>query len=255
MTTDGACSGPLIAILDYGIGNLASARKGFARAGADTRLTADRGLIAEAQAVVLPGVGAFGPCMKALGRTGLDETAVAAAEEAAAFGRPFMGICSGLQLLFAGSDESPSEPGLGLFDGRVKLIPGEVKRPQMQWNMLDRRGDHPMFAGLGDQAWVYFAHSYAADDSDDVIATCRYGGDLTAAMARGNLWAVQFHPEKSSSAGLRILANFVASLGNGSDQPAAGIGSGSQAGSEPPAGSESGLGKPDGSDSAAGIGS
>ena len=247
MTAAGASSGPLIAILDYGIGNLASACKGFARAGADARLTADRGLIADAQAVVLPGVGAFGPCMRALGRAGLDEAAAEAAEEAAGMGRPFMGICVGLQLLFAGSDEDPSEPGLGLFDRQIRLIPGEVKRPQMQWNLLDRRGDHPMFAGLGEQAWVYFVHSYAADDGDDVIATCRYGADLAAAVARGNLWAVQFHPEKSSSAGLRILANFVASLGNGSNQPAAslgngsnqpaaGIGSGSPAGSDPPAG-------------------
>ena len=235
MTADGAGTGPLIAILDYGIGNLASARKGFARAGADARLTADRGLIAEARALVLPGVGAFGPCMKALGRTGLDEVTV----EAVAAGRPFMGICVGLQLLFAGSEEDPSEPGLGLFDRRVRLIPGEVKRPQMQWNALDRRNDHPMFAGLDEQAWVYFVHSYAVDDGDDVIATCRYGADLVAAVARGNLWAVQFHPEKSSTAGLRILANFVASLGDDSD---------------PGNGADPGLGEPGGSDLPAGIG-
>lgn len=230
MTADGAPSGPLIAILDYGIGNLASARKGFARAGADARLTADRGLIAEARAVVLPGVGAFAPCMTALGRTGLDEAAVDAVEA----GRPFMGICVGMQLLFAGSEEAPSVPGLGLFDRRVRLIPGEVKRPQMQWNVLDRRGDHSMFAGLGPQAWVYFVHSYAPEDGDDVIATCRYGGDLVAAVARENLWAVQFHPEKSSTAGLRILANFVASLGNGSDPPA-GVGPSPPDGSGHPA--------------------
>ena len=230
MTADGASSGPLIAILDYGIGNLASARKGFARAGADARLTADRGLIADARALVLPGVGAFAPCMRALGRTGLDEVAV----EAVAAGRPFMGICVGMQLLFAGSEEAPSEPGLGLFDRQVRLIPGEVKRPQMQWNVLDRRGDHPMFAGLDRRAWVYFVHSYAAADGDDVIATCRYGADLVAAVARGNLWAVQFHPEKSSTAGLRILANFVAGLGDGSDSPA-GLGSNPPDGSDSPA--------------------
>ena len=199
---------PLVAILDYGIGNLHSAQKGFEHAGADARLTADRGLISDAAGVVLPGVGAFAPCMAALGRSGLDEAAV----DAVRSGRPFMGICVGMQVLFAGSEEAPGTSGLGVFDRMVRWIPGPVKRPQMQWNVLDRRRDHPMLAGLDDPTWVYFVHSLApeAPDGDDVIATCDYGGPVVAAVARDNVWAAQFHPEKSSRVGLRILANFVA---------------------------------------------
>ena len=199
---------PLIAILDYGIGNLHSAQKGFEHAGADARLTADRGLIADADGVVLPGVGAFAPCMAALGRTGLD----GAVHDAVASGQPFMGICVGMQVLFAGSDEAPRTPGLGIFDRSVRWIPGLVKRPQMQWNILNRRGAHPMFTGLDDPIWVYFLHSLAPEmgTGTDVVATCGYGGSVVAAVARENIWTAQFHPEKSSRVGLRILANFAA---------------------------------------------
>ena len=204
---------PLVAILDYGIGNLHSAQKGFEHAGADARLTADRGLIADAAGVVLPGVGAFAPCMAALGRTGLDTAAV----DAVGSSRPFMGICVGMQVLFAGSDEAPGTSGLSVFDRRVRWIPGPVKRPQMQWNVLLRRRDHPMLAGLDDPVWAYFVHSLAPEmadgDGDDVVATCDYGGPVVAAVARDNVWAAQFHPEKSSRVGLRILANFVAAAG------------------------------------------
>ena len=199
---------PLVAILDYGIGNLHSAQKGFEHAGADARLTADLGLIRAAAGVVLPGVGAFAPCMAALGRTGLDEAAV----DAVGSGRPFMGICVGMQVLFAGSDEASGVSGLGVFDRMVRWIPGPVKRPQMQWNVLDRSHDHPMLADLDDPIWVYFVHSLAPEtpDGTDVVATCDYGGPVVAAVARDNVWAAQFHPEKSSRVGLRILANFVA---------------------------------------------
>ena len=200
---------PLIAVLDYGIGNLHSAHKGFEHAGADTRLTADRGLIEAADGVVLPGVGAYGPCMAALQASGLDEVAVGRIEA----GVPFFGICIGMQLLFAGSDEAPGVAGLGVFDRQVRGIPSTVKRPQMQWNVLDRRVTHLMFDGLPDEAWVYFVHSYAADDGADVVATCDYGTDLVAAVARDHVWAAQFHPEKSGTNGIRILANFVAAAG------------------------------------------
>ena len=196
---------PLLAILDYGIGNLHSAQKGFEHAGADARLTADRGLISAADGVVLPGVGAFATCMTALRSTGLAEVAVAAIDS----GRPFMGICIGMQMLYEGSDESPGELGLGVLEGRVQLIPGDVKRPQMQWNILRRRIEHPMLDGLPAEPWVYFVHSYAVIEGAGAIATCDYGGDLTAAVAVDNLWAVQFHPEKSSVNGLTILSNFV----------------------------------------------
>ena len=195
---------PLIAIVDYGIGNLHSAHKAFQHVGADARLTADRGLIADADGVVLPGVGAFAPCMLALVRTGLD-TAVLDAVDAR---KPFMGICVGMQMLFSGSDEAPGVTGLCVFDSKVRWLSGPVKRPQMQWNVLLPRRDHPMFAGLGQQPWMYFLHSLASEDGDDVIAVCDYGGPVTAAVARDNVWAVQFHPEKSSTTGLRILANF-----------------------------------------------
>ncbi len=197
-------SRPLIAVLDYGIGNLRSAQKGLERMGADARLTADSGLIADAAGVVLPGVGAFGPCMAALGRTGLDDRARAAA----ASGRPFLGICIGLQLLYEGSDEAPGMSGLGILPGTVRLLAGGVKRPQMQWNRLEVRTRIPMLAGLGG-AWVYFVHSYAAPMADNVAATCDYGGPVAAVIADDNVWATQFHPEKSARPGLRLLENFV----------------------------------------------
>ncbi|WP_419927048.1 imidazole glycerol phosphate synthase subunit HisH [Candidatus Poriferisocius sp.] len=197
-------SRPLIAVLDYGIGNLRSAQKSLERMGADARLTADPGLIAEAAGVVLPGVGAFGPCMVALRDTGLDEQARAAAVS----GRPFLGICIGLQLLYEGSEEAPGTAGLGVLPGTVRLLSGTVKRPQMQWNRLEARTLDPMLEGLGD-AWVYFVHSYAAPMADNVVATCDYGGPVAAVVADGNVWATQFHPEKSARPGLRLLENFV----------------------------------------------
>lgn len=197
---------PLIAVLDYGIGNLHSAQKGFEHAGADTRLTADPGLVADAAGVVLPGVGAFGPCVDALRTTGLADIALDVIER----GTPFFGICIGMQLLFAGSDEDPGHEGLGVFDRRIVAIPDTVKRPQMQWNVVDRTvAGHPMFSGLPAEPWMYFVHSYAAEPGPDVIATCDYGSPLVAAVARDHVWAVQFHPEKSGTNGLRILANFV----------------------------------------------
>ncbi|MXW57074.1 MAG: imidazole glycerol phosphate synthase subunit HisH [Acidimicrobiia bacterium] len=195
---------PLIAVLDYGIGNLRSAQKSLERMGADARLTADTGLIADAAGVVLPGVGAFGPCMAALCDTGLDEQARAAAAD----GRPFLGICIGLQLLYEGSEEAPGVAGLGILPGTVHLLPGNVKRPQMQWNQLDVRTSSPLLEGL-DGAWVYFVHSFAAPLADNVAATCDYGGPVAAAIADNNVWATQFHPEKSARPGLRLLENFV----------------------------------------------
>ena len=197
---------PRIAILDYGIGNLHSAHKGFDHAGADARLTADPGEIAAADGVVLPGVGAFGPCVEAIRAAGLDEIA----QERIAAGVPFFGICVGMQVLYADSEESPGVEGLGVFDETIREIPDTVKRPQMQWNVLERTvPDHPMFAGLDEEAWVYFVHGYAADHGPDVIATCDYGAHLVAAVGRDNVWAAQFHPEKSGRNGVQILRNFV----------------------------------------------
>ncbi len=196
---------PLVAVLDYGIGNLRSAQKALERVGADARLTADVGLVADADAVVLPGVGAFGACMSALRTAGLDEVAVVAATS----GRPFLGICVGMQMLYEGSDESPGTSGLGVLSGVLQLLPASVKRPQMQWNVLDVRRPSVMFATVPDPVWVYFVHSYAAPDGPDVVATCEYGRAVTAAVERGALWATQFHPEKSGTTGLALLGAFV----------------------------------------------
>ena len=198
---------PLVAVLDYGIGNLRSAQKALERVGADAHLTADRGLIAEAAGVVLPGVGAFGRCMEALTDVGLD----VAAKDAAASGRPFLGICVGLQLLYEGSQENPDVAGLGILSGQVRLLPAGVKRPQMQWNRLDLVGGHPLLAGLRAEAWVYFVHSYfpRPDDPDTVLATAEYGASFACVVGRGRTVGIQFHPEKSQKVGLTLLENFL----------------------------------------------
>jgi imidazole glycerol-phosphate synthase subunit HisH len=197
----------MIAVLDYGIGNLRSAEKAVQHVGGDARLVADPDEADGADAVVLPGVGAFGRCMEALRASGLDKVALRAIER----GLPFLGVCIGMQMLYEGSDEDPGVAGLGVLSGRVLRLPDSVKRPQMQWNRLDLvQPDNPLLAGLGPDPWVYFVHSYAAEATDDVIATCDYGGPVTAAVGRDGLWATQFHPEKSSAVGLQLLANFVA---------------------------------------------
>jgi imidazole glycerol-phosphate synthase subunit HisH len=196
---------PLLAVLDYGIGNLRSAEKAFRRAGGDAVLTADPAVVDAADAVVLPGVGAFGRCREALAATGLDEVALAAIDS----GRPFIGICVGMQLLFESSEESPGVAGLGVLSGGVRRLPDGVKRPQMQWNQVDVLEPSPLWDGLGDRPWMYFVHSFAADRTDDTVATCDYGGPVVAAVRRGNVVATQFHPEKSGRAGLTLLANLV----------------------------------------------
>ena len=195
----------LLAVLDYGIGNLRSAQKALQKVGADARLTADPGLIADAAGVVLPGVGAFGRCMESLHDAGLADIAAEAARDR----RPFLGICIGMQMLYESSVESPGVQGLGVLPGPIVRLPSGVKHPQMQWNVLDVKRPSPLLAGLADPAWVYFVHSFAPEDATDAVATCDYGGPVVAAVERGTVWATQFHPEKSAANGLRILANFV----------------------------------------------
>jgi glutamine amidotransferase len=203
---------PRIAVLDYGIGNLRSAEKALQHVGAEAFLTASASEVADADAVVLPGVGAFGACMDALRRAGLERVVHDAVES----GRPFLGICVGMQMLFSRSDEDPDAVGLGIVPGTVRWIPPGVKRPQMQWNRLDVvRTDDPMFAGLADaETWMYFVHSLhgVPDDPSVVAATCDYGTTLNAAFRSGNVFATQFHPEKSGRDGLRLLANFVSGV-------------------------------------------
>lgn len=200
----------VIAVVDYGIGNLHSAHKAFDRLGADARLTADPAEIAAADAVVLPGVGAFGACMRELRAANLEGPVL----DAVASGRPFLGICVGMQMLFSSSEENPDVAGLGVIPGVVRWIPPGVKRPQMQWNQVDvgARPD-PLFADLGPAPWFYFVHSLhgVPDDPSVVAGVCDYGGPVNVAFRSGNVFAVQFHPEKSARAGLGLLANFIAS--------------------------------------------
>ncbi len=205
--TAGGTGAPGIAVLDYGIGNLRSAEKALQRLGADARLVADPEVASGAGAMVLPGVGAFGPCAAALRRSGLEAVVRGGVEREV----PFLGICVGFQLLFEASEEAPGVAGLGVFPGVVRALPPGVKRPQMQWNRVDRRPERhsATLAGLPEEPWAYFVHSFAPEDGEDVVATCDYGGQVVAAAERGRVWGVQFHPEKSGSVGLAMLANFV----------------------------------------------
>jgi imidazole glycerol-phosphate synthase subunit HisH len=201
---------PLIAVLDYGIGNLHSARKALERVGADARLTADHGLIREAAAVVLPGVGAFGACLRALRGAGLWDITL----ESAAAAKPFLAVCVGMQMLFDESEETPGVYGLGVIPGVVRWIPPGVKRPQMQWNQATVMRPDPLLRGL-EHPWFYFVHSLhgVPDDPADIAATIEYGAPLNAAFRRGTVFATQFHPEKSARDGLALLSNFVTVAG------------------------------------------
>lgn len=199
---------PSVAVVDYGIGNLFSAVQGIARAGASSELTADPSRIAKADGVVLPGVGHFGSCMKAIRSVDLEEPV----KQAAASGTPFLAICVGMQMLYDSSEEAPDVAGLGILSGKVVRLNGNVKLPHMQWNQIEAtRPDVPMLEGL-DGSWMYFVHSYAPDDKTRTAAICRYPTPVTAAVAEGNIWATQFHPEKSGPAGQRLLENFVLAL-------------------------------------------
>jgi glutamine amidotransferase len=202
-------SGPRIAVLDYGIGNLRSAEKALQHVGAAARLVTAPAEVEAAEAVVLPGVGAFGACARALRDSGLETPA----RQAIDAGVPFFGVCVGFQLLYEGSVESPGAEGLGVFGGKVGTLPAGMKHPQMQWNRLEPApgaGDEPAaLRGLGPRPWVYFVHSFAPPVGDETVAVCDYGGPVAALVARDTLWGAQFHPEKSGATGLQLLANFV----------------------------------------------
>ncbi|QDR81493.1 imidazole glycerol phosphate synthase subunit HisH [Sporomusa termitida] len=203
-----------LAIIDYGMGNLHSVSKAFAKlndetgSGYEIVVTSDPAVIGGAVKVVLPGVGAFGDCMANLNSYGLISTI----KEVAGRDTPFLGICLGLQLLFDGSEEDPGVPGLGILPGMVcKLRAPGLKIPHMGWNSLNMKSPSPLLAGLPAAPFLYFVHSYHAVPGDGrlVTAVAEYGGEVTAAVGCGNVQAVQFHPEKSSTAGLKILANFL----------------------------------------------
>jgi glutamine amidotransferase len=201
----------MIAVLDYGIGNLASAHRALVHLGANAQLVQDASEAEGADGVVLPGVGAFGRCAEALEESGLGKVARNAIEG----GVPFLGICVGLQLLYEGSEEAPGVAGLGALPGTVLRLPAGVKRPQIQWNPLRPAGDHQsqILAGLPPSPWMYFVHSFAPPVGPETVATCDYGGEIAAAIELEHIWGTQFHPEKSGTLGLAVLANFIERTG------------------------------------------
>ena len=196
----------MIAIADYGIGNLGSVTKGFRRAGAEVLLTGDPEALRRADALVLPGDGAFAATMDEVERRGL----VPVLREAVEKGKPLLGICIGMQLLFEESEEHGRHRGLGFLPGRVRRFEGDLPVPHMGWNQLRARRAHPILDGIADGAHVYFVHSYYCDAPDDVvIASSDYGRDFAAIVGRGSVLGVQFHPEKSQEVGLRMVESFV----------------------------------------------
>jgi glutamine amidotransferase len=197
----------MVAIIDYGAGNLHSVKNALEFLGAECIVTSDRDEILSADHVILPGVGAFGDAMKSLEERGLKEVVRSAADG----GRPFLGICLGLQLLFESSEESPGVEGLGIFKGSVARIPETgLKIPHMGWNNIRLKKESKILPS--DNPYVYFVHSYyiKPENNDIVSASTEYGAELDVAVERGNVFATQFHPEKSGSVGMEILKNFLA---------------------------------------------
>lgn len=194
-----------IVIIDYGMGNLHSVSKAVEAVGAVPIVTADKKIISAAEKIILPGVGAFGDCMKNLQATGLVPELIKHIKS----GKGFLGICLGMQLLFESSEESPGVAGLGIFKGAVKRLTTEYKVPHMGWNRLKLKAASPLIAAA-DGSYVYFVHSFHAvpKDSNIITAVCDYGTEITAAVGRDNIQAVQFHPEKSGEVGLKMLQAF-----------------------------------------------
>lgn len=201
----------MITIINYGAGNLFSVEKAFSALGADVRVSSMASDILSADKIVLPGVGAFGDCMEQLNASGL----IPAIREGGARGIPLLGICVGLQILFEGSEESSGVEGLGLLQGRVSRIDApHEKIPHMGWNALNIAENHRekgLFAGIPQDSYAYFVHSYHALPKDRAIisSTCFYGEEITASISAGNIMATQFHPEKSGDIGLKIIHNFI----------------------------------------------
>ncbi|MDO8578245.1 MAG: imidazole glycerol phosphate synthase subunit HisH [Dehalococcoidales bacterium] len=196
-----------IAIIDYGAGNLRSVVNAISRLGNQPNVTSRAADIARAKAVILPGVGAAAACMTALQAQGMDS----AIRDVIAENRPFLGICLGLQVLFSTTEEDGGQKCLGIFSGKVKRLPGQVKIPHMGWNQVKKTVDHPLFYGIPDNANFYFVHSYYADPEDKslIAGQTGYGVTMSSVIARGNIVATQFHPEKSGELGLKVFANFI----------------------------------------------
>ena len=200
----------MVAIIDYGVGNLFSLKSSLKEIGAEAVVTSDENVIAEADRIILPGVGAFEDAARKLRESGMADIV----KKEAAAGKPMMGICLGMQLMFDVGYEYGVHEGLGLIRGSVRpiadVIPEGYKIPHIGWNLLKFRKDSPLFKYIKEEDYVYFVHSYYAAECDDsVIAVTEYGADLTAAVANGNVYGCQFHPEKSGEVGMKILKAFM----------------------------------------------
>lgn len=198
----------MISIIDYGAGNLKSVEKALTYLNVDSKITFDSDEIKKSDGVILPGVGAFPMAMESLKKRGLDKVILDIAKE----GKPFLGICLGMQMLFDVGEEIKKTKGLGIIKGSIREIYGDVKIPHMGWNSLTINKRNKLFEGIPDSSYVYFVHSYYADvkNKEDLNAYSVYGEiDITAAVSRGNVYGLQFHPEKSGDLGLKILKNFV----------------------------------------------
>ncbi len=195
-----------VAIIDYGVGNLRSVEKAFAATGCEAIVTDDESQLRDAERLVLPGVGAFAACMKALSERGFDRLV----REQARNGTPVLGVCVGMQLLFEESDEFGATAGLGLMRGRVRRFQGDLLVPHIGWNRIHQKQSHPLFEGVGDGSFCYFVHSFYCAPADEgvVAGETEYGGRYASVVGQGNVCGVQFHPEKSQEVGLRMLSNF-----------------------------------------------
>jgi len=191
-------------IIDYNVGNLASVKQGFLRAGIETTISQDEVVIRNASSLILPGVGAFKESLDALKQSGL----IPAILDHINANKPLIGICLGMQLLYEFSEEYGRHQGLGIFKGTIKKITGDVKIPHMGWNTLEILNDDPIVSNLKESSDVYFVHSYYADSSDGIIATTNYGVRIPAIIKKGNVYATQFHPEKSGDIGIEILKGY-----------------------------------------------
>ncbi|MEG0978658.1 MAG: imidazole glycerol phosphate synthase subunit HisH [Oscillospiraceae bacterium] len=205
----------MIAIIDYGAGNLHSVKNALDYLGAENIITSSVSDIQNSSGVILPGVGSFNDAMQSMQKSGL----VDSVKQAAKSDKPFLGICLGLQLLFEGSEESPNTDGLGILPGKILKIPNKsgIKVPHIGWNSLEITQPNGIFEGLEPEPYVYFVHSYylQAKNQEDVASNTYYGVKINSAVQRGNLCAVQFHPEKSGEAGLKMLSNFAEMCGEG----------------------------------------
>ena len=199
----------MVAIIDYGAGNLQSVKKAIDFIGAESIITSNKSEILNASHVILPGVGSFGDAMNSMNSRGLTQTV----KQAALSGVPFFGICLGLQLLFESSEESPGVDGLGIFKGKIVEIPrsGGLKVPHIGWNSLEITQKNGIFNGIANGSYVYFVHSYYLESNDKSIVSAKtqYGIPIECAVSSGSVFATQFHPEKSSAVGLKILKNFL----------------------------------------------